>query len=70
MEQSVQYSELVTLQNNVMRIISGVPPRTNMERFYVEMSLLNVKHMYNYNIGLFMYEYVKSLLPMYFITSS
>ena len=46
-----------------MRIISGVPPRTNMDRFYVEMSILTVKHMYNYNIGLFMYKYVNKMTP-------
>ena len=46
-----------------MRIISGVPPRTNMDRFYVEMSILTVKHIYNYNIGLFMYRYVNKITP-------
>ena len=33
-----------------MRKISGVPPRTNMDKFYVEMGILTVKHIYNYNI--------------------
>ena len=28
-------NDLVVLQNKAMRIISGVPPRTNMDRFYV-----------------------------------
>ena len=31
-------NDLVVLQNKAMCIISGVPPRTNMDRFYVEMS--------------------------------
>ena len=46
-----------------MRIISGVLPRTNMDRFYVEMSILTVKRIYNYSIGLFMYKYVNKMTP-------
>ena len=56
-------NDLVVLQNKAMRIISGVPPRTNMDRFYVEMSILTVKRIYNYNIGLFMYKYVNKMTP-------
>ena len=44
----------VVLQNKAMRIISGVPPRTNMDNFYIDMNILTVKNIYNYNIGLFM----------------
>ena len=61
---------LVVSQNKAMRIISGVPPRTNMDRFYEEMNILTVKRIYNYSIGLFMYKYVKKWLPTYLITSS
>ena len=56
-------NELVVLQNKAMRIISGVPPKTNMDRFYLEMSILTVKHIYNYNIGLFVHEYVNNMIP-------
>ena len=34
-----------------------------MDRFYVEMSILTVKHIYNYNIGLFIYKYVYKMTP-------
>ena len=34
-----------------------------MDRFYVEMSILTVKRIYNYNIGLFMYKYVNKMTP-------
>ena len=44
-------NDLVVLQNKAMRIMRGVPPRTNMDRFYVEMSSLTVKRIYNYSIG-------------------
>ena len=63
-------NDLVVLQNKAMRIISGVPPRTNMDRFYVEMSILTVKRIYNYIIGLFMYKYVNKMTPDVLITST
>ena len=56
-------NDLVVLQNKAMRIINGVPPRTNMDNFYIENNILTVKHIYNYNIGLFMYEYVNKMTP-------
>ena len=56
-------NDLVVLQNKAMCIISGIPPRTNMDRFYVEMSILTVKRIYNYSIGLFMYKYVNKMTP-------
>ena len=56
-------NDLVVLQNKAMRIISGVPPRTNMDRFYIEMSILTIKRIYNYSIGLFMYKYVNKMTP-------
>ena len=46
-----------------MRIINGVPPRTNMDWFYIEKNILTVKHIFNYNIGLFMFKYVNNMTP-------
>ena len=54
--------DLVVLQNKAMRIIDGVPPRTNVDKFEIE-NILTVKHIYNYNIGLFMYKYVNKMTP-------
>ena len=56
-------NDLVVLQNKAMRIINGVPPRTNVDKFYIENNILTVKYIYNYNIGLFMYEYVSKMTP-------
>ena len=53
----------VVLQNKAMRIISGVPPWTNMDNFYIDMNILTVQNIYNYNIGLFMYKYVNNKTP-------
>ena len=36
-------NDLVVLQNKAMRIISDVPPRTNMDNFYIDMNILTVK---------------------------
>ena len=43
-----------------MCIISSVPPRTNMDNFYIDMNILTVKNTHNYNIGLLMYRYVNN----------
>ena len=56
-------NDLIVLQNKAMRIISGVPPRTNIDQFYIENNILIVKHIYSYNIGLFMYKYVNNMTP-------
>ena len=59
-------NDLIVLQNKAMRIISGVPPRTNIDHFYIENNILIVKHIYSYNIGLFMYKYVNNMTPAVF----
>ena len=56
-------NDLVVLQNKAMRIINGVPPRTNMDNFYIENNILTVKLIYNYSIGLFMYKYINKMTP-------
>ena len=56
---NLHLNDLIVLQNKAMRIINGVPPRTNMDKFYIEKNILTVKHIFNYNIGLFMFKYVK-----------
>ena len=58
--------DLFVLQNKVIRIINGVPPRTNTEYLYIQHSVLTVKRLYYYNIELFMYKYSNSTLPEMF----
>ena len=36
-------NDLVVLQNKAMHIISGEPPRTNMDNFYIDMNILTKK---------------------------
>ena len=59
-------NDLIVLQNGIVCIINGVPPRTNVDRFYVTMGILSSKRIYNYTIGLFMYKYVNGILPELF----
>ena len=60
---TIHLNDLVVLQNKAMRIINGVPPRTNIDWFYIENNILTVKHIFNYNIGLFMFKYVNNMTP-------
>ena len=54
-------NDLIVQQNKAMRIINGVPPRTNMDNDYIEKNTLTVKHIFSYNIGLFMFKYVNNV---------
>ena len=54
---------LIVLQNKVIRIINGVPPRTNVDNLIVMHDILSVKRLYSYNVALFMYKYSNQLLP-------
>ena len=56
----IQEKAMPILQNKAMLIISGVPPRTYMDKCYIDDNILIVKHIYSYNIGLFMYKYVNN----------
>ena len=59
----IHLNDRIALQNKAMRIINGVPSRTNMDTFYIEKNILTVKHIFNYNIGLFMFKYVNNMTP-------
>ena len=54
---------LTVLQNKAIRIINGVPPRTNVDSLYVMQNILSVKRIYSFNVGLFMYKYSSRLFP-------
>ena len=45
---------LMSLQNKVVRIIAGVPPRTHAESLYPDLNIMPLKKMYLYTAGLFM----------------
>ena len=60
---NINLNYLIVLQNKAMRITIGLPSRTNMDKFYIEKNILTVKHIFNCNIGLFMFKYVNNMTP-------
>ena len=56
------YNTLFVLQNKVIHIVNGVPPRTYTEYWYIQLSVLTVKRLCYYNIGLVMYKYSNNML--------
>ena len=60
---NIHLNDLIVLQNKAMRMINGVPPRANMDWFYIEKNILTVQHIFNYNIGSLMFKYVNNMTP-------
>ena len=61
-------SNIVDFSNTikVIRIVTGVLPRTSVHQIYIEQNILPVKHLYNYNVALFMYKHSNDMLPSLF----
>ena len=55
--------DLCVLQNKIIRIINGIPPRTNVDHLYIQQNILSVNRLYYYNIGIFMYKFSNGMLP-------
>ena len=58
--------QLMTLQNKIVKLIAGVPRRTNTDAFYVKFNILPLKKMFVYIVGLFVYKYDNDMLPELF----
>ena len=54
---------LIILRKKLIRIINGIPPRTNVDKLYVMHNILLVKRLYSYDVVLFMSKYSNQLLP-------
>ena len=63
---NVYIHDLIVLQNKAVRIVHGVSPRTNADKLYFDHSILSLKRLYSYNIGIFMYKFSKNMLPELF----
>ena len=50
----------------IVRIISGVPRRTSSDHLYCELTILKLKKLYLYAVGLCMYKYENDMLPELF----
>ena len=55
--------QLMTLQNKIVKLVTGVPCRNNADALYVELNILPLKKLSVYNVGLLMYWYYNGLLP-------
>ena len=58
---------VMVLQNKAVRVIAGVPPRTNADNLYLELDILPVKKIFVYAISIFMYKYMNAMLPELFL---
>ena len=63
---NVHIHDLIVLQNEAVRIVHGVSPRTNADKLYFDHDILSLKRLYSYNIGIFMYKFSKNMLPELF----
>ena len=63
---SVHMNDIIVLQKKTVRILCGVRPRTHSIPLFEELQMLNVKEVFYYSVGLFMYKYVKGMLPTIF----
>ena len=54
--------------NKVIRIVTGVPPRTSVHQIYIEQNIVPVKRLYTCNVTLFMYTTGKKY-GIFFISS-
>ena len=55
------------LAKQTVRVIAGVPSRTNVDNLYLELDILPVKKGFVYTIGIFMYKYISGMLPELFL---
>ena len=58
---------LMTLQNKIVKLIAGVPSKTNAGALYVKLNILPLKQFYIHNVGLFLCTYDTDMLPELFV---
>ena len=58
--------KLQILQKKIIRIISGVPPRSLTDPLYSDLKILKFNHLYIYYVALFMYKLTLCKLPNIF----
>ena len=58
--------KLKILQKKVIRIISGVPPRSHTDPLFSDLKILKFNNLYRYYVALFMYKLTLGKLPNIF----
>ena len=56
-------NKIIVLQKRIIRIINGVNRMTHSEPLFNKLSVLNIKKLYMYNLGLLMYKHHHNQLP-------
>ena len=59
--------KLIAKQNKIIRVISGVNPRTKAGPLYSRLKLLSLKDLTSYQQCIFVYQCVNKLMPDYFV---
>ena len=54
------------LQKKAVRIIAGVSSRTSTKPLFTNLKILNLDGIFQYSVGIFMYKFVKGMLPALF----
>ena len=65
---NIYIASLVKLQKKIIRIITSSPFRASTEPLFEDLKLLNILQTYKHQIALFMYKFVKGMLPTLFNT--
>ena len=63
---SIHINKIHILQKKIVRIISGVPPRTHSLPLFDKLKLMTVYQVYDYYLGVFMYKLYHEKLPPLF----
>ena len=66
MASEVHLSSLYKIQKKIVKIIKSVPIRTNSNPLFIELKILPLFSVYRYNILLFMFKFIKGMLPEIF----
>ena len=63
---SIHLENAMVLQKKLIRIISGVKPRTHTLPLFEHLKILTIKEVFYYTVGMFMYKFVRKKLPVIF----
>ena len=63
---SIHLKAAEILQKKIIRIISGVNPRTHSLPLFENMKILTVKEVFYYSVTMFMYKFERGQLPNIF----
>ena len=55
--------DIVILQKRIIRVIAGVPPLSNTSPLFKSLKILNIKGIFLYTLGLFMFKLKCKMLP-------